>query len=963
MFSVWNPHLSQVTARPSKLAKKLALCVPLTIFALTSMSNVCLSQTQESEVATKAELLREPTLISANGRPFGVGQVELPLALAMEQGWHSDQSVEVTSADGKIWLTTCAQSATAEPRAGVELGDAIPSYDRLRILFLHNGESLSTVEVRISGKPGLTVRSADAAAPQAKLMQRWWEALGHQQKDIAPPIREMSDDLLFAIGHHLGMPPRPRRASPKEAASQLEQQFERTLGMLLGFESVRLAMMIDDIGAPAGSAPAIHSLPVAVNVAGQRLPSDWVSKEIEPIASMVPNDCFYVRCGSINNYLWLRQFLIGWGGSLDEIVTHPTLNTDVRSRLEDQLGIDSQASLDAEPLVSDMAVIGSDVFFSEGAGIGILLEAKPGEERKLEAILQHQRLAKAKLLGAMQHSETLANHQVSYFHTADNRMRSFLVRHGRFLLVTNSQALLTSILSPQAAARSLASLQEYRYSLASKQLLSRAGITIYLSDPFIRRLTSPAFRIELGRRRASAKECRQLEAAAIVAKALGQRSDSKQSLMANNFIPKDFGVRPDGSHVELQGAGAFDSLRGKVGTFVPVADVAPTKANQHELSAYSSFSQRYRAAWPAMDPVLVSIASSAIDESVERVELQIHITPYARNEYRFLTSYLSQPSVTHAAMSHNELMGVSARLRTPSHDVLAHAGVTDVEVPFHIQQGELHRTDGSTQAFAQQQSFAAVSPSGTDGLQAISGLMQSLQSRKANLIPTARPSPGSQEVPSLNLFNLGRPPTSTDLAIVTGELLIRGLLGVAKMNALYEDDQWSIYGGSPQLRQEVRDSLVIQDLEEPTQLLLRVGGVDQAEIAPYLNAYSYCQSRKLSASVASWLNRWTSGLRTDPKDFRKSVEQALQGELECPLGGEFTLAKQSTTWTSSKWEEDSLALVDHVPDDYRSPFLQWLKGVELRFNLTMASLNSDVILDVARANDHGASPRELNSFY
>ena len=188
------------------------------------------------------------------------------------------------------------------------------------------------------------------------------------------------------------------------------------------------------------------------------------------------------------------------------------------------------------------------------------------------------------------------------------------------------------------------------------------------------------------------------------------------------------------------------------------------------------------------------------------------------------------------------------------------------------------------------------------------------------------------------------------------------MLGVAKSNAIYEDDQWSIYGGSSQLRQEVRDSLVIQDLEESTQLLMRVGGVDQAKIAPYLNAYSYCQSRKLSASVASWLNRWSSGLRTDPKIFRKNVEQALQGELECPLGGEFTLAKHSMTWTSSKWEEESLAMVDHVPDDYRFPFLQWLKGVELRFNLTMASLNSDVILEVARASYRDASPLELRPF-
>jgi hypothetical protein len=958
MFLNWTSRQLKVTPRLSRPA----LCVPLMIIALTSLSNVCLSQTPESELAAKAELLRQPTLISANGNPFGVGQVDLPLALAVEHGWHSDRSVEVTSSDCKIWLTTSALAANAEARTVHEPDSAKLSNDVLRVLFLYHGEGLAAVEVRISGKPGLIVRSAGVGAPHAELMQRWWQALSNQQRDLSPPIRDLSEDFLSAIGKHLGMPPRPRLASPKEATSQLEQQFERTLAMLLGFESVRLAMMVDDSGAPAGSAPAIHPLPAAVNVVGQRIPNVLDSKEIESIASLVPSDCFYVRCRSINNYMWLRQFLIGWGGSLDEIVTHPTLNTDVRSRLEDQLGIDTRASLDADPFISDMAVIGSDVFFSEGAGIGVLLEAKPGAEQKLEAILQQQRLEKAKRMGAMQHSETVAKHQVSYFHTPDNRMRSFLVRHGSYLLVTNSQEILTAILSPQAVTRSLASLQEYRYALASDQLLSRAGITLYISDPFIRRLTSPAFRIELGRRRASAKDCRQLEAAAMVAESLGQESNSKKSLIANHFLPTDFGVRPDGSRVELQSDGAFDSLRGRVGTFVPVADVATTKANQHELSAYLSFSQRYRAEWAAMDPVLVSIASSAINESVERVELQIHITPYARNEYRFLTNYLSQPSVTHAAMSRNELMGVSARLRTPSRDVLAHVGVVDVTVPFRVQQGELHRTDGSTRTFVEQQSFAAVSPSGTDGLQVLSGFMKSLQNRQVNLTPATLASTGAQEVAGSNLFNLGRPPTSADLAIATGELLIRGLLDVARLTAVYEDDQWSIYGGSPQLRLEVRESLVIQNVEEPTQLLMRVAGVEQAEIAPYLNAYSFCKSRKLSAAVASWLHRWSSGLRTDPNVFRKSVEQALQGELECPLGGEFTLANNSTTWTSSKWEEDSLALVDQVPEDYHFPFLQLLKSVDLRFNLTMSSLNSDVILEVARTRDRNASPLELRPF-
>ncbi len=946
----------------SAVSQALAMLVAL--LGLTPLPNASMCLGQEAEIGACAEPLSQASLISAIGEHYGVGRVELPLSLAMESGWHSDQSLEVHSSDCQIWLPTYAKVFTSETSTTPDSIAPSPSNDLLRIYFLYHGQSPATVEIHISGKAGLTIRSEESEATYNELLQSWWDTLNNQHTRIPPALQTLTNDMLFSIGKHLGMPPTARSSSQDMGSSELEHQFERTLGMLLGFESVRLAMMTDDQGELIGSAPAIEPLPNAVDVVSQSIPGFAMdSNGIEPIASFVPNDCYYVRCGSLNNYMWLRQFLIGWGGSLDEIVTNPILNTDVRSQIEDQLGIYSDAWQDAEPLVTDMAVIGSDLFFTEGAGIGILLEAKPGDEQKLETIIQQQRLDKSKQLGANHQSVMLSNHKVSYFRTADNRMRSFFVRHGRYLLLTNSQAMLNSITSPQAAAQSLASLPEYRYALASNPLLSQAGITIYLSDPFIRRLTSPACRIELGRRRESAAECRQLEVAAMVAVAFGQILDSRESLIAHNYLPEDFGILPDGSYVELRNGVAFDSLRGKVGTFVPVADVAPTKANQRELSTFSSFAQRYRTEWRAVDPVLVTIASSAVDESDERVEVQIHITPYARQEYRFLTNYLSQPSETHVSMSRNELLGLSARLKAPSREFLAHLGVVDAVVPFRIHQGRLLRADGVTGTFLQQQSFAAVTPSGTDGLQAISGLMQSLQNRSVDIAATAQSPAASQSSSIFNPYTLSSAFTNpVGLAFSSSALVIKGVIDIAKLGALDEDGQWSIYGGSSELRRDVRTSLATQYYPKPSQLLFRAGGVDGAMIAPYLNAYSYCQSRNQSAAIASWLNQWSIGLRSQPMDFRENIEQALQGELMCPLGGQFTLDEQSQAWTSSKWEKDSLALEDHVPEDYRFPFLRWLKEVELRFNLSPTSLNTDVAIQVARPNRGGSPPLELKQF-
>ena len=42
--------------------------------------------------------------MTASGQPYGVGQVELQLSVAIAKGWHSDQIVEVVGTDYKIWL-------------------------------------------------------------------------------------------------------------------------------------------------------------------------------------------------------------------------------------------------------------------------------------------------------------------------------------------------------------------------------------------------------------------------------------------------------------------------------------------------------------------------------------------------------------------------------------------------------------------------------------------------------------------------------------------------------------------------------------------------------------------------------------------------------------------------------------------------------------------------------------------
>ncbi len=796
-------------------------------------------------------------------------------------------------------------------------------------------------------------------AEHSALLDLWWQALCDQaHSGISSTLSHPSNDFLDVLGTHLKLPIHRRNASRVDTKSQVENQFERTLGMLLGFESVRLAMMIDDTTESIEPSPAVFPLPNPISVRSVRMPEAGMvaNSKIESIASMVPNDCFYVRCKSIQNYTWLRQLLINWGGSLDEIVTSPSIDSDVRSRLETQLGMNSKQSSESglDKLISDVAIIGTDVFFKEGAGIGVLLEAKVGQEHEAEKAIQQQRTAARKSSSAILRSETIQGHFVSFMSSDDHRVRSFSVRYGRYLLVTNSRELMESFLSLRTSNQSLANLNEYRYANATNPKSEQSDIKFYLSDPFFRRITSPSFRTELNRRRNSAKDCRKLEIAALVAKAMGHKAASLQSLIRDGFLPTEFGRYPDGSRVDLVNSESKDSLRGRVGTFIPVADIKPDKVNDSERTAYERFSQRYRQEWPAMDPVLATIQNEPLAGGIDRIHLNIHVTPYARKEYGFLANYLADPTLTHAEIAGNELMGVSAHLRSNSRRYLAHLGLCDTLIPFQIRQGELQREgEYATENLSQQQSFAAVTPAGRDGLQLLAGLVKSLQTRDSNVPLQNATSPNASQSLGVNPFLILRGFMNPGDAIVGMlDATIHGLQSLSKLNAISEDEVWSIYSDHSELRRDVRQRLLQKQGTKPTQIHLHAGGIEQAAIAPYLHAYSYCVARQQSAANAVWLNQWTNGLRVSPEVFRNSLEKAIHGKLNCPLGGEFILQskpRSTPRWTSTAWNETSLAMVNDVPPDYRFPFLHWLKNVDLNFNLTAASLNSEIVLDVAIA--------------
>jgi hypothetical protein len=888
----------------------------------------------------------------ANGVPYGVGQLDLSRKYAIASGWQIDRTIELSCSDCKVWFATLDPSPPidSDSNANATLQD-----DRMTLHFLFSGPSPRKLEMKL-GKTRVTVpvrMGLSDPTTHQEWMESWWQSLCRQsQQGISPTLQKTNKDFLHVLATHLGLVvPAPQKS--RKAESTLESQLERTIGKLLGFESVRLALMTDDLAEDLTRSDSSLPLPSPVGLPLVNMPAirQAYPNAVESIARAVPQDCFYVRCKSIENYLWLRQIVVGWGGSLGEIIATPTLDGDLRGDVELQLGINPERCVEAfvDRLVSDVAIVGSDIFFGDGAGVGVVFESLPDREFELDRILNKQRAEGQIRTGAASSSERVDGHPVSIIESKDHRMRSFFIRRGRYAFVTNSRDLMHSFIKLDANGKSLADLTEYRASLASLEGDKISDVRIYLSDPFFRRVTGPAFRTELTRRRIASQCCQRLEIAALIASSLGHAATSRQSLIDHQFLPADFGLLSDESSIELVDGKSVNTVRGIRGAFIPIPDVPCERVSRAEYDAYTKFASRYRKEWPAMDPVLVAIDREATQTALQRVRLRIHVTPYARQAYAFLSNYLSEPSSSHIQVPKRELVSLTAHLRQGSRKFVGHLGIADSRIPFEVKAGQLRRTDnGTVGSFHNNYGFAAVTPGGIEGLQLLNGLMESLQSSHAQTVPILRPSEPQRALIGKSSFQLLHG-IANPLEGMTklGESLVLGLADANQAALIDQDGTWSVYSKNAELRATLRNDLQLVAANEAAQIHFHAGGLDLSSVKAYWNAYCFCDARQQSGANAAWLTRWMTGMQLGPRRFLLSLEKALDAKLICPLGGSYIYARSSQgghQWISTAWREEGLESVSSVPPEYEPPFLAWLRQIDVRFRLSSASLDADVNL-------------------
>jgi len=854
-----------------------------------------------------------------SGEPYGVCRVEYRGPLSSGSGSRARleelRRASVTEAKGRVLYPACRDT-----RMESSSPEAKPV---LWFLFHGAGELELTLNVlRVSG--AIRIQPKMDELRRTELLKEWWIAYEKQPRDYDPTV-EMG--LAALVGRRLGL----SHEDMPSLKARKTGDFEDVFGLLLGTESIRLAMQTSTLLNSGGKPePADQPLPEAVAPPVLPVPA-FQEVSLEPIALRVPRECFYLRCGRFDDFLWMRRLVDRWGAEFRNVFSARSADYGMSARLEHQLAL-HETELSRRfggAVVKDIALLGTDTFFREGSAVGLLFQA-----RNNSVLRDHfEKLRREVRDGDPSVLETqvqIAGRSVSLLSRPGNAVRSFYVQDGDYHLVTNSawiaEAFLTTATQPD---RSLGALKEFRYA-RSRVPVSEEGAFLYLSDPFFRHLMGPAYRVEMTRRSRSTAELQLLLLARLATRAEGMPQEDLESLRRSGFLPEGFGCRADGSALKLEGSRAWDTLRGDRGSFLPVPDVTVGGLTASEVEAYGDFAEAYRRVWTNMDPVFGTLRRVPSGQGLEKVALQLHISPYAKSRYSDLERILGIP--------------LDDRLVRVKGDLLT------VEVSAKIQDLILgHRENGSEaiKAGRQQRYFAGLRdvelPARLTGGEVVRerDWFDALVSRLRGYIGQNR----------------------TDLGNLAHALELedekKDARGYTRLNENFrrrkgtaaEDQSWArvfkdffVAGTGRKLLEQVTPQLRFEAAEMPAQLRLSLGNLGASRLGASARIELYARDRQSSAGGALLLQSVQRNLRVeDPL----AVLNELQGlKLQCPLGGTYVPDKGCPQrWISTAWTEDSLAAVHQVPAAYRNPLLDWIRALRLDFNIDAQALQTRIELE------------------
>jgi hypothetical protein len=843
------------------------------------------------------------------GEPFGVGRVTLSVGGAGPVTPLEDERFTVESTDGRVLYPVIKEEPVRR------ILRQILDINRPRsatFYFLFRGSEPFELQAFAPTQQTMRVAPVADAGGHARLMEAWWTEYAKRWASLRrdpqfPPVVEnfLAANLARRLGRELPEPESGLLAalSPKKKAWD----------DLLVTEAHQLTIDQQLVsGAWSGAGP-LEPLPPPMPWYDLPAPDDELnSVPVEPMASHVPAECFYLRFGNFTNYLWFRDLNRKWQGDLANMVLRRAVERAASQRLEQQLSLkeNALAKVLGPQVIADVAIIGMDPYLSSGAAIGILFQARVNPLLARDLVSQRQEALK-NFPDAKESTVRIGDRAVSLIATPGGEVRSYYVADGDFHLVTTSARLVQRFLQAGAGDRAIGGSSGFLTIRQRLPLDRNDAIFAYIPPEFFRELSSPAIWIESQRRARSARELSIAELARLEAAAEGVAGATIDDLIAGGILPPGFSQRGDGSHLVHDARGG-DSVRGHAGFFTPVGDVEIVGATAAESAAYRRFADRFRQEVGQTPPIGVGVQRVPLaDGSGETMAADVVATPLDGLKLGRLPDILGEPSGERVAPVNGDVVRAEFVLQAPPLPLLGgdnelhhlFAGLRDFRTPLIVERG--HVAPGAPRA------------------------------ELVRMYVGAWPKPGM-----LKLFARPQPAEGPDPIPA----------GADAWQA--KRDDFLLISFKPDLVREVLPQLAMEPAPRPAQAWINMADLADKQLAGAVNALGYARSRDTTLAACRLMNTLANQLHVPRESCRDVAQQLMDGRFVCPLGGEYELVAtpgEAPVWTSTALARQNRFLLTQAPDDFTLPALTWFKGLRGDLRLEADELTVHVDLDMAKS--------------
>lgn len=833
----------------------------------------CLSSSAQAEVQVEAFA----------GAQMGVGRVTIDLPAGDSTSSVGDDRFTLREQSGRVLYPAAHRERERKILRRV-LGIETPR--ELTIYFLFLGDAPLELDVYTPERVSLTVNPQRNNETYANLLNDWWEQylrLYQRVHDTAEYPVGTQTYLTAMCASRLG------REMPNLEGQLLRDQGKggTTTGQILSDEAYRASvlrdLMLDRWAAESPSQP--NQEPPAANLPlpSARLPVTTANPPandaeivLEPMASHVPAECFYVRFGTFSNYLWFRDFMKRWQGDLGNMLVLRSVRRNAATELSTRLCLKESTMGDmlGPQVIEDVAIVGMDPYIREGAAIGVLFQAK-NSFLLSASFAQSRRNAVANHPRATDEQVEVAGQAVSFVSSPDGVLHSYYATDGQYHLVTTSRAMVERFYAAGKGEDPLSGVADFLAARQSIGIDRDDTVFVHLSAAFLSNLTSPAYRIELQRRLRAAEATKCVQLGTLVAAQEGFANESLDDLVHGGYLSE--------SVVEATKLATADS---------PLADNLPTSCTPGEQRAYLQFVEATIEEAGALVPVTASVHRQPLPGGdAEQINVELNLQRYSTTNLAAWAKKLAAPAQIRLAPIAGDLISgevVLQGMAGSGEAVHLFGGLRDGFVPLDLRGGSV--------------SFA------TSALRAVEGYV------------------GAWPKPQMLERLLGRPRGPFDNQGIAPAGGVGGLLDLWIRRA----DDFLLFSFKRNVLAEVGNQLAMVDAARPAQGWLTVHDLVGTQYEQVAAAYGYARSRQTSASASRFMNSLVEQLNTDPATANQLASELTGGEFVCPLGGEYVLVEVPggvQAWTSSAMSPSNRFLLTEIPADYRFPVLEWFRGM------------------------------------